>query len=713
MNTILLLTAQTLPLFKSAPLKQLNSAFAHAGFDILNPETPEDLLKLVRQNPQIAAILFDWDTFGLDLCKDISNLNEHLPLFGLANQNTVLDISPSQLRLNLNFFEYRLDTAQDILGKIRQGIDHYIDTILPPFTKALFEHVGKDKYTYCTPGHLGGAAFRKSPAGSLFHDFFGPNIFKADISIGMEELGTLLDHTGSHREAEEYLAQAFNADRSYIVTNGTSTANKMVGMFATPAGSTILVDRNCHKSLTHLMMMRDVMPIYLRPTRNAYGLLGGIAQREFTPRAIEEKIAATPGAAWPTYAVITNSTYDGLLYNTEWIKKTLDVRHMHFDSAWVPYTHFHPIYKGKYGMSGETAPGKVVYETQSTHKLLAAFSQASMVHVKGDFDQEMFNEVYMMHTSTSPLYAIVASAEIAGAMMNGNSGRRLMQDAIDHAMDFRHEIKRLKRESNDWFFDVWQPEALQEADCWPLRPEDDWHGFQHVDPDHLYLDPIKITLLTPGMCADGTLGPDGIPAAIVSKYLDDHGIVVEKTGPYNILFLFSIGMDKPKSLGLLHALSEFKRGYDQNRKVREMLPGLYHAHPDFYREMRIQTLTRGIHQLMRASDLPGMMFRAFETLPQLSMTPHRAFECLLAEQTEEIEIENLKGKNNANMILPYPPGVPLIMPGEKITDESIAILNFLLMLIEIGKHYPGFETNIHGVYPQDNGRHTVKIVRER
>ncbi|MDR8273528.1 lysine decarboxylase LdcC, partial [Acinetobacter baumannii] len=129
-----------------------------------------------------------------------------------------------------------------------------------------------------------------------------------------------------------------------------------------------LIDRNCHKSLAHLLMMSDVVPLWLKPTRNALGILGGIPRREFTRDSIQQKVRDTGGAQWPVHAVITNSTYDGLLYNTTWLKETLDVPSIHFDSAWVPYTHFHPIYQGKSGMSGERIPGKVIFETQSTHK---------------------------------------------------------------------------------------------------------------------------------------------------------------------------------------------------------------------------------------------------------------------------------------------------------------------------------------------------------
>ncbi|VTN14196.1 Lysine decarboxylase, constitutive [Raoultella terrigena] len=197
-----------------------------------------------------------------------------------------------------------------------------------------------------------------------------------------------------------------------------------------PAGSTLLIDRNCHKSLAHLLMMSDVVPLWLKPTRNALGILGGIPKREFTRDSIQHKVSTTGGAQWPVHAVITNSTYDGLLYNTTWIKETLDVPSIHFDSAWVPYTHFHPIYQGKSGMSGDRVPGKVIFETQSTHKMLAALSQASLIHIKGSYDEETFNEAFMMHTSTSPSYPIVASIETR----RGNAARELGQ-APDPALD--------------------------------------------------------------------------------------------------------------------------------------------------------------------------------------------------------------------------------------------------------------------------------------
>ncbi len=699
--------------YKDEPMRQLHQALIAEGFEPIYPKDANDLVKLIEHNPRICGVIFDWDEYSLDLCSEINQLNEYLPLYAFINTHSTMDISINEMRMALWFFEYALGVAEDIAQRIRQYTDEYIENITPPLTRALFTYVKEGKYTFCTPGHMAGTAFQKSPVGTLFYDFYGPNTLKADTSISVTELGSLLDHTGPHLEAEEYIARTFGAEQSYMVTNGTSTSNKIVGMYAVPAGSTMLVDRNCHKSLTHLLMMSDIVPIWLKPTRNALGILGGIPKREFTRESIALKVAQTEHAAWPVHAVITNSTYDGLLYNTRYIKETLEVPSIHFDSAWVPYTNFHPIYAGKSGMSGERTPGKVIYETQSTHKLLAAFSQASLIHIKGDYDEQTFNEAYMMHTTTSPNYSIVASIETAAAMLRGNPGRRLINRSVERALHFRREIQRLREESDSWFFDIWQPDGIDEAECWPIQPgEEDWHGFVDADRDHMYLDPIKVTILTPGMSEQGEMAEEGIPAALVAKFLDERGIVVEKTGPYNLLFLFSIGIDKTRAMGLLRGLLDFKRAYDLNLRVKNILPDLYAEDPDFYRNMRIQTLAQGIHQLIRQHDLPRLMLKAFDVLPEMKMTPHQAFQLQVKGEVETVEIDQLIGRVSANMILPYPPGVPLVMPGEMITEASRPVLDFLLMLCAVGRHYPGFETDIHGARLTEEGSYLVRVLKQ-
>ncbi|HHF0415170.1 TPA: lysine decarboxylase LdcC [Haemophilus influenzae] len=697
--------------------KSLTHCLQRQNYQVLEVCLRAELLNLIKNNARIVAVIlnmdfFNDDFFSQELVKKMNMINENLPIFLLKDSENDEELDFESLENNVQYIEGHLYSEQDILHKIEKAVANYLDKITPPLTKALFKYVDEGKYTFCTPGHMGGTAFQKSPIGTIFYDFFGENTLKSDISISVGELGSLLDHSGPHSEAEKYIAKTFNADRSYIITNGTSTANKVVGMYSVPAGKTVLIDRNCHKSLTHLLMMSDIVPIYFKPTRNAYGLLGGIPQSEFTDDAIKQKIATTSNASWPVHAVITNSTYDGLFYNTDKIKQNLNVKSIHFDSAWVPYTNFSPIYQGKTGMGGVQIPDKVIYETQSTHKLLAAFSQASMIHIKGQVDEEVFNEAYMMHTSTSPNYGIVASTEVAAAMMNDNMGKRLIQDSIERAVKLRKLIRQSYLASDDWYFDVWQPENIDYTECWELEPNQYWHGFKQIDSEHMYLDPIKVTLLTPGLSQEGQLQETGIPAVLVSKFLDSKGIIIEKTGPYNLLVLISIGIDDTKVISLVQGLNEFKDLYDQNVLVKDILPEVYSESPVFYENMGIQTLAKGIHQLICKHNLPELMYKAFDILPKMVMTPNKAFQLELNGAVQDCYIEDMVGKVNANMILPYPPGVPLVMPGEMITEESRPILEFLLMLCEIGSHYPGFATDIHGAYKQDDGRYKVKIIVE-
>ncbi len=335
-----------------------------------------------------------------------------------------------------------------------------------------------------------------------------------------------------------------------------------------------------------------------------------------------------------------------------------------------------------------------------------------MIHVKGKFDEEVLNEVYMMHTSTSPFYPIVASCEISTAMMQGKRGRQLMEKTLKRAYQFRQEIKRLRTLHQDWYYDVWQPEQIDALECWELKPHEAWHGFAKEDMGHLFLDPLKITVLLPGL-KQGQFEALGIPAAIVSMYLDRHGIIVEKTGPYSMLFLFSIGINDAKAMRLLNVLNQFKRDFDQNLSIKAMLPDLYEAHPAAYASMTIQGLAQRLHQQMEQHTLPEIMNAAFEVLPEVVMTPHQAYQQLIKGNTHVVRLRDMTDQISAVMLLPYPPGVPLIMPGERVTSESRAALDYLILLEDIGRALPGFEACIHGVSVDEQGYFTVKCVGAR
>jgi lysine decarboxylase len=295
--------------------------------------------------------------------------------------------------------------------------------------------------------------------------------------------------------------------------------------------------------------------------------------------------------------------------------------------------------------------------------------------------------------------------------MHGNSGKSLIRSSQEKAMSFRYELKKLNKQNKEgWFFDIWQPKEIgDKAQCWPLKPDEKWHGFGNLDNNHIYLDPIKITILTPGI-KNGKLTDFGIPAAIVAKFLDYQGIVVEKTGPYSIFFLFSIGIDKAKSLKLLSEFIEFKREFDADLLVEKVLPNLYRTNPVFYKNMSIQTLAKGIHEINKKFNLTDVIDTAYDVLPHPQMTPYQAYQELVRGNVKKCNIKDLKGKTCAEVVLPYPPGIPLILPGEMITDESNSVLEFLLTLCEIGEHFPGFETDIHGAWKEDDGEYYVNII---
>ncbi|MCX7126074.1 MAG: lysine decarboxylase LdcC [Gammaproteobacteria bacterium] len=672
MQAILFFYKKIIPDDQSHYFNALKKRLLEKNFQVIIIHRDYDLVDFLKKNPRIVCVINNTENNSSKYLTQCAELNPILPVITIS--------------------DYRELEIEKSIHHIVRRIHHYIDNILPPFTKALMKFVKKNDYCFSTPGHQGGEGFQKSPIGTVFYDFYGPSIFQSDISTSVFDMGSLLEHTKSHHSAEQFIAETFHADRSLIVTNGTSTSNKIVGMYAAADGDTVLIDRNCHKSITHFMMMVDVHPIYLKQSHNSEGIIGGIPENEFDRKSIQKKLDDHPTAKkYPDYAVITNSTYDGILYNVEKIKKQLDMSVLHFDAAWIPYALFHPIYEGKYGMCSDPKNGKTIFETQSTHKLLAAFSQTSLIHVKGKYDEARLNESYMMHTTTSPFYPLVASNEIAAAMMRGTAGLHLMQESILGAIEFRNQITKLFHETDSWFYRVWQPEKISDVATWPLFPDDKWHGFSGVGENHLFLDPIKITLLLPGI-ENGKMLERGIPAAIVSLFLEDHRIIVEKNGPYSMLFLFGMGVTRDSAKHLWVVLNKFKKMFDENQMVKKVLPSLYEQFPKFYNGMRIQTLAENQHKLMCDHRLAEVMDHAFDQFPEFVITPHQAYQQLVKQNTKAIPLEELMGHVSAVMILPYPPGIPLIM------------------LEDLGKQFPGFEVEIHGLEKRSDGKLCVRVI---
>nr|MCU0924016.1 lysine decarboxylase [Burkholderiaceae bacterium] len=397
---------------------------------------------------------------------------------------------------------------------------------------------------------------------------------------------------------------------------------------------------------------------------------------------------------------------------------------LHFDEAWYAYAAFHEFYAGRHAMGvprgHARADHTLVFATQSTHKLLAAFSQASMIHIqesqKRKIDTTRFNDAFMMHGSTSPHYGIMASLDVASAMMEGTSGRAIVQETHDEAMHFRRALHALGAgyKKADWWFQVWQPDGLDLSKVpatadWVLDPKASWHGFGKVADDYVMLDPIKVTLLTPGLGKGGKLAKSGIPAAVVTKYLWSRGLVVEKTGLYSFLILFSLGITRGKWSSMVDALVDFKTDYDRNAPLKTTLPSVAESGQHAYAGWGLRDLCDALHACYRDNDTAVAMNAMYTELPEPAMKPADAYDHLVHGRVEPVGIEQLKGRVTAVMIVPYPPGIPLIMPGERFTTESI--IDYLKFARDTDDRFPGFEADIHGLrFDVDRKGHKTWLV---
>ena len=722
-------------------IRALAEAIEKEGFEVLGVTSYGDLSQFAQQQSRASAFILSVDddefTPGPDLDPAVLNLrkfieevrrkNADVPLYIYGETKTSRHLPNDILRELHGFIHMFEDTPEFVARHILREAKSYLEGVQPPFFKALLDYAEDGSYSWHCPGHSGGVAFLKSPIGQMFHQFFGENMLRADVCNAVEELGQLLDHDGAIGESERNAARIFNADHCFFVTNGTSTSNKMVWHHTVAPGDVVVVDRNCHKSILHAIIMTGAIPVFMKPTRNHFGIIGPIPQSEFSPDAIKAKIKANPllkhvdaNTVKPRVMTVTQSTYDGVMYNTETIKGMLDgyVDTLHFDEAWIPHAAFHKFYGPFHAMGKKRARPKeaLVFATQSTHKLLAGISQASHVLVQDaqnrKLDRHLFNEAYLMHTSTSPQYAIIASCDVAAAMMEPPGGTALVEESLLEAMDFRRAMRQVDVEyGDDWWFKLWGPDKLSEegidAKEWQLRGEakqhtngpkgkPNWHGFGNLAEGFNMLDPIKSTIVTPGLDLQGKFAKTGIPAAIVTKFLAEHGVIVEKTGLYSFFIMFTIGITKGRWNTLLTALQQFKDDYDRNQPMWRILPEFAKAHPK-YERMGLKDLCQYIHDLYAKYDIARLTTEVYQSDLTPAMTPSDAYAYIAHRKTERVEIDKLEGRITVGLVTPYPPGIPLLVPGEVFNKK---IVDYLKFARAFNKECPGFETDIHGLVEQ-------------
>ncbi|MEY4907608.1 MAG: hypothetical protein RL260_1326, partial [Pseudomonadota bacterium] len=359
---------------------------------------------------------------------------------------------------------------------------------------------------------------------------------------------------------------------------------------------------------------------------------------------------------------------------------------------------------------------------QSTHKLLAGISQASQVLVQDSqerkLDRHLFNEAYLMHSSTSPQYAIIASCDVAAAMMEPPGGTALVEESIKEALDFRRAMRKVEDEFGlDWWFKVWGPEALAadgmgHSDGWILEANETWHGFGDLAPGFNMLDPIKSTIITPGLNMSGSFDKTGIPASIVTKFLAEHGVVVEKTGLYSFFILFTIGITKGRWNTLLTALQQFKDDYDRNQPIWRILPEFAAKYP-MYERMGLRDLCQQIHEAYAEGDIARLTTEMYLSDLHPAMKPSEAYSYIAHRKTERVEIDQLEGRITTSLLTPYPPGIPLLIPGERFNKK---ICDYLRFTRKFNDRFPGFHTDVHGLVEEEIGgglhRYYVDCVKQ-
>ena len=592
------------------------------GISFTGVTTAKEALSLIESDGDLQAVLVD-DTLyslarnngkekdqdkkqlqmsALELVQRITRFRPELDVYILIAQEKEDDVVDALFAESVDGYFYREE--RDYRGIYRILNAQIQERARTPFYDALKDYVWMAKDQWHTPGHSSGESLRGSAWVNDFYEFMGEHVFDADLSVSVPMLDSLMEPKGVIGEAQAMAAKAFGARRTYFATNGTSTANKVIFQTLLAPGEKLLLDRNCHKSVHHGVVLSGAHPVYLDSALNRkYGLYGPVSKKVLF-NAIEKNPDAQA-------LILTSCTYDGLRYDLAPIVAAAHGKGIKviIDEAWYGFARFHPEFRPTALEAGAD------YATQSTHKVLSAFSQASMIHINDpEFREHLFRENFNMHTSTSPQYGLIASLDVARkqAVMEGY---KLLARTLELAKEARGLINSTK------VFRVLELDDLLPAE---------------VRNDGIRLDPTKVTIDISGC---------GYTAEDLQKELfERYNIQVEKSTFNTVSLLFTIGTTRSKLSRLYDAL------------------------------MRIAREGRHPRRLVQTPEIP-----AFTRLKYL---PRDAYYCggELISVFDERERVNRKlaGRVCADQIVPYPPGIPVLVPGQLITGTVVEYLADLL-----------------------------------
>ncbi|QPH39696.1 aminotransferase class I/II-fold pyridoxal phosphate-dependent enzyme [Pedobacter endophyticus] len=642
---------------------------------------------------------------GLNLGKIIKLLRPEIDLFYIS------DISVSQLSdSTLDCFNrvfYRTEDLQEIHLSVLHAVKERYKT---PFFSALVDYSKKPTGVFhAMPISRGNSIFRSSWLED-FGNFYGKNIFLAETSATTGGLDSLLQPTGPLKKAQELASKAYGSLNTFFVTNGTSTANKIVLQALVRPEDLVLIDRDCHKSHHYGMVLSGSLPVYLDsyPVEE-YSMYGAVPLSEIKHRLLKLQNAGRLSNV--KMLLLTNCTFDGIVYNVQKVMHEIlaikpDMIFL-WDEAWFAFAGFTPIYKQRTAMYSARMlqkrykseayrkefeenkksenpvpmpdPDLVkirVYATQSTHKTLSSLRQGSMIHIYDELFkrkvEDSFHEAYKTHTSTSPSYQILASLD-AGRRQVMFEGYEMVEKSIEMAMVLRSKIvthPRLKK-----YFDVLTvenniPEEYRTSGIFEYyNAKDGWTRMEEAwANDEFVLDPTKINLYI------GRTGVDG--DTFKNKFLmDQFGIQINKTSRNSVLFMTNIGTTRSSVAYLISVLLKIANQLDEEREAMS--------------EVQLKIVNKNIKSL--TEDLPPLpdfshFHSSFQAVPGVPGGNIREAYFLSYDETkcEFIKREDCRealesGREivSASFVIPYPPGFPILVPGQVLSNE---ILEFFINL---------------------------------
>ncbi|MFG1427215.1 Orn/Lys/Arg family decarboxylase [Roseixanthobacter glucoisosaccharinicivorans] len=757
---------------EGARYNQIVREIESSGFEVVKARNLEDAEIAVQTDAAIGCMLVDWGKKGLEgKTASLINLMRRrgldFPIILLIRRKRFEDVPVEVLDFIDGYVFLSEETPAFIAKNLISRLKQYAETLKTPFFGALVDYAEEGNQLWTCPGHNGGVFYSRSPIGRVFMEHLGEAVFRDDLDNSVLDLGDLLTHEGPALQAQKEAAKIFGAEKTYFVLNGTSTSNKVALTALVTDGDLVLFDRNNHKAAHHgALLIAGGIPVYVPTVRNAWGLIGSMEFAALDEAALRERIRTHPlvkdPEAWKKprpfrVAVVEQCTYDGTIHNAEMILKKIGhlCDYILFDEAWAGFMKFHPLYAGRFAMGladlGPDAPG--IIATQSTHKQLASFSQASQIHMKDRHitgqkrrvEHRRFNESFMQHASTSPFYPLFASLDVGAQMMKGRSGEVLWDDTIRLGIELRKKIRAVRREFEEkeqrverrWFFEPFVPDRVAIPDVsspgavhdvpwesvatdqlatnpafWHLTPGAAWHGFAGMAPGFAMTDPNKLTLLTPGFDrATGAYAEHGIPAPIVAQYLRENRIVAEKNDLNSLLFLLTPGVEASKAGTLISGLVAFKKLHDDNALLEEAIPEFFRRRPARYAGVRLRDLCGEMHRFFRAANVSALQAMQFSAahLPDIAMSPHDAARALVRNDVDFLPIDAISGRIATTPFVVYPPGIATIVPGERLTERAQPMIDYLKMFEACFNTFPGFDVEIQGVYRQNDASGRVRL----